>query len=113
MPDPSVSPVCPTCRSALLHPQRLRSTAVPPVTVDLRCAECGTWTHGSYFPAQLARLSAEQRAGRHALVEAYERCVAESMEALADCLSIALWHDLVGADDFAPRAVGSATPARG
>jgi hypothetical protein len=32
---------------------------------------------------------------------AYDRCVAESMEALADCFTRALALDLVTADDFA------------
>ena len=39
---------------------------------------------------------------------AYERSVAESMEALAACFATALALDLVGADDFAPRRLRAA-----
>ncbi len=89
-----------------MHPQRSRSHAKSGLTVDLRCAECSVWTHRSYSPGELIRLDAEQLDGREALVAAYERCVFESMEALADCLSVALQRDLLGADDFAPRRAG-------
>lgn len=74
--------------------------------MDLRCAECSEWTHASCSPVQLARLDRERLEGRLALLKAYERCVSESMEALADCLGAALRRDLVGADDFAPRRTG-------
>ena len=108
---PSVAPViepplCPGCHSPLLHPQRQRAAAAATVSVDLRCAECGAWTRASYSAAELERLDAEQVLGRLALVRSYERCVSESMEALADCLATALERDLVGADDFAPRRAG-------
>lgn len=75
-------------------------------TVDLRCAECGAWTRASCSAADLARLDREQLAGRRALQQSYERCVSESMTALADCLGAALERDLVGADDFALRRAG-------
>ena len=71
--------------------------------MDLRCAECSAWTRASYSDVELERLDADQADGRLALLESYERCVSESMEALADCLAAALERDLVGADDFAPR----------
>jgi hypothetical protein len=58
-------------------------------------------------PAELRALDARQAALRRELVRAYERCVAESMEALAVCLGRALALDLVGADDFAPRQAGT------
>lgn len=103
MPD---SYACPTCRSPLLHPQRLRPEDAARSKVDLRCAECGAWTSAVYSVAELERLDREQYAGRRALQHAYERCVSESMEALADCLGVALRRDLVGADDFAPRRAG-------
>ena len=102
----SESFACPACRSTLLHPQRLRRGQPPLTTVDLRCAECGAWTHVACSPVELARLDAERSDGRRALVQAYERSVSESMEALADCLGAALQRDLVGADDFAPRRGG-------
>ncbi len=71
--------------------------------VDLRCPECFTWMQECCSRGELAELDRRQAAWRELLVDAYERSVAESMEALADCLGLALELDLVGADDFAPR----------
>ncbi len=73
------------------------------MTVDLRCVECSRWTEESVTRCQLAALDRRHSAERVGLQLAYERCVAESMEALAQCLAIALERDLVGPDDFAPR----------
>ena len=92
---------CPACRSTLLHPQRLWPGRAPSVTVDLRCAECSEWTHGAYSPSELAWLEHERLAGRRALVQAYERCVAASMEEFAGSFAAALRRDLLGPDDFA------------
>lgn len=94
---------CPTCRSTLLHPQRLRPGDAPGVTVDLRCAECSEWTHGTYAPSELAQLERERRAGRLALVQAYEVCVSESMNEFVETFGAALRRDLLGPDDFTPR----------
>ena len=52
---------------------------------------------------ELAALDRRHSAEREALRSAYERCVSDSMEALADCLAVALERDLVGPDAFAPR----------
>ncbi len=103
MPEPST---CPDCRSTLLEPQRRRPGPAREFTVDLRCAECGAWTCGTFSACALARLEREHSEGRLALVHSYERCVSESMEALAACLGVAFERDLVGADDFAPRRAG-------
>ena len=51
----------------------------------------------------MAELDRCQAAWRQEIVAAYERSVAECMEALVACLGPALALDLVGADDFAPR----------
>lgn len=102
---PQVSDVasCPTCASSRLHPQRFRTGAGAGVTVELRCVECSRWTEKSVTRVELAALDRRHSAEREALKSAYERCVADSMEALAHCLAVALEHDLVGPDDFAPR----------
>jgi hypothetical protein len=71
--------------------------------VDLRCPECFTWMQECCSRGELAELDKRQAACRELLVDAYERSVTESMEALATCLGAALELDLVGADDFAPR----------
>ena len=71
--------------------------------VDLRCPECFIWMQECCTRGELAELDKLQAASREQLVEAYERSVTESMEALATCLGAAFELDLVGADDFAPR----------
>jgi hypothetical protein len=48
-------------------------------------------------------LDREQAECRQVLVDAYERSVSESMDALATLFGIALSLDLIDADDFAPR----------
>jgi hypothetical protein len=94
---------CPRCESELLIPQRSTTAGGGDVLVDLRCAECSDWTQVTLSRAQLAELDRAHIAGRSELLSAYERCVSESMEALAHCLGVALAEDLVGPDDFAPR----------
>ena len=94
--------LCPSCGSALLQPLRSRPGSDGDMMVDLRCPECFTWMQESCTPAELADLDKRQAAWRELLVDAYERSVTESMEALAVCLAAALALDLVGADDFAP-----------
>ena len=80
--------------------------------VDLRCPECFTWMQECCTRGELAELDKRQAAWRELLVDAYERSVTESMEALAVCLGAALELDLVGADDFARRAQPPATAGR-
>ena len=58
---------------------------------------------GALQRGRAGRARRGQAASREQIVDAYERSVTESMEALADCLGPALELDLVGADDFAPR----------
>lgn len=108
MRAPSVTPVfapacCPTCASPRLHPQRYRAGADSRLTVELRCVECSRWTETSVTRGELAALDRRHSAEREVLRSAYERCVADSMAALADCLAIALERDLLGPEDFMPR----------
>ena len=100
----TVLTACPSCGSALLQPLRSRPgdagemvgrAAVPRVP---RVA-AGVLLARSSWPSS----TSGRRRTRELMVDAYERSVAESMEALADCLAAALELDLVGADDFAPR----------
>ena len=103
--SPSVTAMrlCPACGSALLQPLRSTPGAGGEMTVELRCPECFMWMQECCTRSELAELDKRQAASRELLVDAYERSVAESMEALAECLGAALELDLVGADDFAPR----------
>jgi threonine synthase len=73
------------------------------VVVDLRCSDCMTWLQVPFSRQDMEELDRCQAAWREEIAAAYERSVAESMEALAAILGPALALDLVGADDFAPR----------
>jgi hypothetical protein len=95
--------LCPGCGSALLQPLRSRPAGDGDMLVDLRCPECFMWMQECCSRGDLAELDKRQAAWREVLVDAYERSVVESMEALAVCLGQAFELDLVGADDFAPR----------
>lgn len=95
--------LCPSCGSTLLQPLRSRPGSNGEMLVDLRCPECFTWMQECCSRVDLAELDKVQAACREQLVDAYEKSVTESMEALAACLAAALELDLLGADDFAPR----------
>ena len=101
--------VCPSCGSGLLQPLRSRPGKGGDMLVDLRCPECFMWMQECCSRAELAELDKAQAAWRVLLVDASERSVTESMEALAGCLGAALERDLVGADDFAPRRAARGT----
>lgn len=93
---------CPRCGSELVQPLRQHPRAGDEVLVDLRCPECHVWMQRSCNADDVRELDRQQSAVREAIVHAYERSVAESMEALAACFGRALALDLVGADDFTP-----------
>lgn len=94
---------CPSCGSSFLQPLRCESKGEDGVLVDLRCPECMAQMQVPFSRADMAELDRRQSEWREEIVAAYERSVAESMEALAACLVPALEQDLIGADDFAPR----------
>jgi hypothetical protein len=95
--------LCPSCGSTLLQPLRSRPGGSGEMLVDLRCPECFMWMQECCSRGELVALDKRQAEWRELLVDAYERSVVESMEALAVCLATALELDLVSADDFAPR----------
>jgi uncharacterized protein YbbK (DUF523 family) len=94
---------CPSCGSSFLQPLRCEARSDEDVLVDLRCPECMIWLQAPFSRADMVELDRCQTEWREAIASAYERSVAESMEALAACLGAALDRDLIGADDFAPR----------
>ena len=94
---------CPSCDSSFLQPLRCEPQGKAEVLVDLRCPECMTHLQAPFTRADMAELDRRQSEWRDEIVAAYERSVAESMEALAAILGPALRLDLVGADDFATR----------
>jgi hypothetical protein len=99
---------CPSCGSGFLQPLRCEAQGESEVLVDLRCPECMTHLKARFSRADMAELDRRQSEWRDEIVAAYERSVAESMEALVACLVPALAQDLIGADDFAPRRLARA-----
>ena len=99
-----VPTTCPQCGSSFLQPLRCEARAADSVVVELRCGECGNWVTEACTRAEVRELDQRQAEWRQIIVAAYERSVAETMDALATCLGAALALDLVSADDFAPRA---------
>ncbi len=93
---------CPSCGSSFLQPLRCEPQGEADVLVDLRCPECMTHLQAPFTRADMAELDRLQSEWRQEIVEAYERSITASMEALAACLVPALAQDLIGADDFAP-----------
>jgi hypothetical protein len=93
---------CPLCGSKFLQPLRCEAKGEEAVLVELRCADCATWLTESLTRAEVRELDRTQAECRQALLDAYERSVTESMDALAGLFGVALALDLIGADDFAP-----------
>ena len=94
---------CPSCGSDLVQPLRWQQRKDGELLVELRCPECYVVMQACHTPQEMEELDRRQTASREQIVAAYERSVAESMEALARSLTAALERDLVGPDDFAPR----------
>jgi hypothetical protein len=92
--------MCPRCGSTFLQPLRCEAKAAGVMMVELRCPDCMTWLKAPHTRADMRELDRRQAEFRSALVTQYERLVAESMEALADCWGRALELDLLSADDF-------------
>jgi hypothetical protein len=97
-----VPTTCPQCGSSFLQPLRCEARAQDSVVVDLRCGECASWVSQPCTRAEIRELDRRQAEWRETIVAAYERSVAETMDALATCLGVALERDLIGPDDFAP-----------
>ena len=95
-------PTCPSCGSDLVQPLRSEKKKGGELLVELRCPECFVVMQACHTAAEMAELDRRQIASRDQIVAAYERSVAESMEALADRLAEAFARDLLGPDDFAP-----------
>jgi hypothetical protein len=108
-----VPTTCPHCGSSFLQPLRCEARAQDSVAVELRCGECGRWVTQACTRAEVRELDKRQADWREVIIAGYERCVAESMDALATCLGAALARDLIGADDFAPRRYPRPAPAAG
>jgi hypothetical protein len=108
---PVAPTACPHCGSKFLQPLRCEAKGEENVLVELRCADCATWLTESLSRAEVRELDRAQAEWRQELVDAYERSVTESMDALASLFGVALSLDLIGADDFARRAPRRCGPA--
>ena len=82
------------------------------MNLKLRCPECEARISIVATEAQVAAYEDNLDEGRDNVKRAYDRCVAESMEALADCFARALTLDLVTADDFLPGPMQSPVARR-
>src|SRR3954452_8674152 len=99
--------MCPRCGSTFLQPLRCEAKGSDVVVVELRCPDCMTWLKAPHTRADMRELDRRQAEHRGEILAAYEKLVAESMQALADRWGQALELDLAGADDVA------ITPVRG
>ena len=93
---------CPSCGSDLVQPLRWQQRKAGDVLVEMRCPECFTVMQACHTAGEMEELDRRQSEWREQIVAAYERSVAENMEALAESLREGLERDLLGADDFAP-----------
>ena len=91
---------CPSCGSGYVQPLRSSRHGDGRLALELRCPECETLLCILATHAEVIAYEEHCEAGRDAIRDAYARCVAESMEALAEVLARALALDLVTADDF-------------
>lgn len=98
----STLPTCPGCGSDLVQPLGWEKRKSGELLVQLRCPECFVVMQACHTAAEMEDLDRSQSASREQIVAAYERSVAESMEALADTLREAFARDLLGPDDFMP-----------
>jgi hypothetical protein len=92
---------CPSCGSALVQGLSASRQDDGRLAVELRCPECEARVCVIATHAQVLAYEELCDQGREAIRRAHERCVTESMEALADVLGRALALDLLTADDFA------------
>lgn len=92
---------CPSCESAFVQALSSSRQKNGTLALELRCPECEARVCVTATDAQVLAYEELCDEGREAMQSAYDRCVAESMEALAGVLARALALDLVTADDFA------------
>src|SRR6476661_5249929 len=85
---------CPHCGSEFLQPLRCEAQGEDVVLVDLRCADCETWLSEPFTRSEVRELDRRQADCRQVLLDAYERTVSDSMDALATLFGVALSLDL-------------------
>ena len=95
---------CPHCESNLVQPADWQVHPDGRVWMSLRCPECLSWMSGTFSADRVRELDRRLSDGRACLRATYRRTVRSHMEREASALATALELDLVGPDDFAPRA---------
>jgi hypothetical protein len=93
---------CPCCGSALVQPQGWKELANGCIELYLRCPECLICTSERLREREVAEYDKALVKCRQSMVAVYETVVRSNMEDLVECFSLALAHDLIGPDDFAP-----------
>ena len=93
---------CLHCGSAFVQPQGWKELPGGDFKLHLRCPECLTRTSGRFEQERVAAYDASLVSGRQAVLDSYESMVRRNMEVLIDRFVLALEHDLIGPEDFAP-----------
>ena len=95
---------CPHCSSPYVQAADWKALADGRVSVALRCPECLAWMSGTFSWERARRLDRDLADGRAELRAAYRRTVRRNMQQALSGFVQALERDLIGADDFRPRA---------
>ncbi|HET9736969.1 MAG TPA: hypothetical protein VFP78_02525 [Solirubrobacteraceae bacterium] len=95
---------CPTCRAEAVSPVAWEHEGVEWRT-SLRCGNCGHREEVTLDDEQARELDRALDRGVHQIARTVTRLERRRMLAEAEALSVALEHDLIGADDFAHRSV--------
>ena len=93
---------CLHCGSAFVQPQGWKELPGGDFKLHLRCPECLARTTGKYDQQRVAAYDEALVSGRRAIVASYEAMVRENMESLVEHFVLALEHDLIWPEDFAP-----------
>ena len=99
-----VPPVCRQCASELVQLEAWRERTGGGLTVRLRCPECDARMVHDLGAEDAARVDDALSQARIEMIAFYEAVVRSNVAYEADLLAKAFALDLVGPDDFAPRA---------
>jgi hypothetical protein len=95
---------CTACGSGFVQPHAWRERAEGWLTLELRCPECLLRTVGNFRASEVAAYDQRLIKGRLQVEATYEAVRRANMTEELQRLRRALELDLIGADDFAPRA---------
>lgn len=95
---------CPHCASRLVHPVQWQVLPDGAIAMKLRCPECQAAMEGTFPVGRVRDLDRELACGRAEVKACYARAVRRHMYEELQALRTALALDLIGPDDFSPRA---------